>query len=69
MMDFKTIFRDSPGSPVVETLPPNARGVGSIPGRGTEIPHASWPKHQNINNRSNIVNKFNKYLKKKIQPG
>ena len=22
-------------------------GVGSIPGRGSEVPHASWPKTQN----------------------
>ena len=23
---------------------PNAGGMGSIPGRGTQIPHAAWPK-------------------------
>ena len=33
-------MRDSPGGPVVENLPSNARNVGSIPGRGTKIPHA-----------------------------
>ena len=27
--------------PVVETLPSNAGGVGSIPGQGTKIPHTT----------------------------
>ena len=31
---------------MVETLPSNAGGAGSIPGRGAKIPHASWPKNQ-----------------------
>ena len=31
---------DFPGGPVVENLPYNAGDVGSIPGRGTKIPHA-----------------------------
>ena len=35
-----------PGSPVENTSPFNAGGVGSIPGRGTKITHAPWPnKH------------------------
>ena len=29
-----------PGGPVVKTLHSNAGGTGSIPGRGTKIPHA-----------------------------
>ena len=29
------------GGPVVKTSPSIARGVGSIPGQGTKIPHAS----------------------------
>ena len=37
-----------PGGPVVKTLPSNAGGAGSIPGGGARIPHASWPKNQNI---------------------
>ena len=37
-----------PGDLVVKTLPSNAGGVGSIPGRGAKIPHASTPKIQNI---------------------
>ena len=28
-----------PGGPVVKNLPCNAKDVGSIPGRGTKIPH------------------------------
>ena len=31
---------DSPGGPVVKNPLSNAGGVGSIPGRGTKIPHA-----------------------------
>ena len=31
--------RDVPGAPVVKNLPSNAGDVGSISGRGTEIPH------------------------------
>ena len=32
--------RDFPGGPVVKNPPSNAGDVGSIPGRGTKIPHA-----------------------------
>ena len=32
--------RDFPGGPVVKTLPSNAGGTGSTPGRGAKIPHA-----------------------------
>ena len=39
---------DFPGGPLVKTLPSNAGGVGSVPGQGTKIPHASSPKNQNI---------------------
>ena len=34
-------WRDSSGGPVVKTLPSNAGGMGSTPGQGAEIPHAS----------------------------
>ena len=37
-----------PGCPVVETSPSNTGGGGSIPGWGTKISHASWPKNRNI---------------------
>ena len=32
---------DFPGGPVVENPPSNAGDVGSLPGRGTKIPHAT----------------------------
>ena len=41
-------YVDFPRSPVDNTLPSNAGGVGSIPGRGSRTPHASWPNNQNI---------------------
>ena len=36
--------RDFHGGPMVKTSPSNAGGVGSIPGQGAKIPHASGPK-------------------------
>ena len=33
--------RDFPGGPVAGSLPSNAGDTGSIPGRGTKIPHAT----------------------------
>ena len=38
--------RDFPGGPVVRTLPSNAGVAGLIPGWGTKIPHALWPKRK-----------------------
>ena len=32
---------DFPGGPVIKNPPSDARDVGSIPGRGTKIPHAA----------------------------
>ena len=55
-------MRDFPGSPVVKTSPSNAEGTGSIPGRGANIPHASWPKNQNIKQKQ-YCNKFSKDFK------
>ena len=49
---------------MVGTSPSNAGGPGSIPGPGAKIPHASWPKNQNIKQKQ-YWNKFNKDLKKK----
>ena len=51
--------RDFPGGPVVRTSPSSAGDVGSIPGKGTKIPHASRPKDQNIKQKQ-YCNKFNK---------
>ena len=36
----KDMPRDFPGAPVVKTSPSTTGGAGSIPGRGTKIPHA-----------------------------
>ena len=34
--------RDFPGGPVVKNPPSNTGDTGSIPSRGTKIPHAAW---------------------------
>ena len=47
---------------MVKALPSNAGGVGSIPGQGAKIAHAS--KNQNIKNRSNMVTDSIKDFKK-----
>ena len=41
-------WKDLPGGPVVKTSSSNVGGAGLIPGQGARIPHASWPKNQNI---------------------
>ena len=55
-------FGTSPGCPVVRTLPSNAGSVSSIPGLRAQIPHALWPKIQNIKWKP-YCNKFNKDFK------
>ena len=47
---------------MVKTSPSNAVGAGSIPVRGAKIPHALWPKNQNIKQKQ-YCNKFNKDFK------
>ena len=51
-----------PGGPVVKASPSNAGGVGLIPGLGTKITHASWPRNQDIKQK-HYCNRFNKDLK------
>ena len=51
-----------PGGPVVKTLPSSVGGVGLIPGWGAKIPHALWPKNQNIKQKQHC-NIFNKDFK------
>ena len=58
----KTELWDIPSSPVVKTLPSNAGGAGSIPGRGAKTPHSSGPKNQNTKQKQ-YCNKFNKDFK------
>ena len=59
--------RDFPGHPVVKTSPSNAGGEGSIPGWVAKIPHALWPKNQNIKQKQHC-NKFNKDFKNGPHP-
>ena len=54
---------DSLGGPVVGTSPSNAGDAGLLPDWGARIPHASWPKTQNIKQKQ-YCNKFNKDFKK-----
>ena len=59
-----------PGGPVVKTSHYIAGGARSIPHQGAKIPHALWPKNQNIKQKQ-YCNKFNKDsktvpIKKKI---
>ena len=47
---------------MVKTSPSKARGEGTIPGWGAKIPHASWPKTQNIKKKKKpeaVYNKLN----------
>ena len=51
------------GGPVLRTPPfYTLGGVGSIPGRGTKIPHAPRPKTQNIKQKQ-YWSKFNEKFK------
>ena len=58
----KNTGEDFPHGPVVKTSPSSARGAGSIPGQGAKIPHASWPKNQNIKQKQ-YCNKFKEDIK------
>ena len=50
---------------MVKTLISNVGGVSLIPGWGVKIPHAPWPKNQNIKQKQ-YCNKFNKDFKKMV---
>ena len=54
----KILKWDFPGGSVVKKSPANAGDAGSIPDWGAKIPHGSWPKNQNINQKQ-YCNKFN----------
>ena len=58
MMMKVTRGSDFPGGPVAKTLPSNAGGVGSTPGRGTKIPHATEQLSLKVLSHP----KLNKYL-------
>ena len=61
-MNLKVEPWDFPGGSMGKTSPFNAGGASVIPGQGTKIPHASWPKAK-TENRSNIVTNSIKTLK------
>ena len=42
------------GGPVVETSPSSAGAAGSIPGQGSTVPHALWPKRQSIKEKATL---------------
>ena len=44
----KIISREFPAIQSLGHYAFNAGGTGLIPGQGAGIPHASWPKNQNI---------------------
>ena len=44
------------------------KGVGSDPGQRAKIPHASWPKNQNMK-QTQCCNEFNRDTKKIDVPG
>ena len=48
---------DFPGGPVVERFSSSAGSAGLILGLGAKIPHALWPKNQNIKQEQHC-NKF-----------
>ena len=54
--------RDFPGGPIIKTSPSNTEGIGSIPGWGAKISHASRPKRATLKT-VRYCNKFNKDFK------
>ena len=53
------LLGDFPSGPVVKTSLFSAGAVGSIPGLGGKILHASWPENQNIKQKQ-YCNKFSR---------
>ena len=50
---------------MVKISPSNAGSAGSIPSKGTKIPHALGPRNQNIRQKL-CCNKFNEDFKKMV---
>ena len=57
------VFQDFPGDAVVETCLSMQGGARLIPGQGTKIPHASWPKNQNIKQKQCVTNSIKTFKK------
>ena len=52
------ISREFPGSPVVRILGLHCRGLGSIPGQGTEIPQTTRCGQKKKEKKSSNLSKF-----------
>ena len=55
-------LRGFPSGPAVTTSPSSVRGAGLNPGREAKIPHASWPKTQNMKQKQ-YWKKFNEVFR------
>ena len=52
---------------MVKILPPNPGSAGSISSQGAKIPHALWPKSQNMKQKQYVTNSIKR--KKEEMPG
>ena len=52
----KPLWWEFAGGSLVKTSPSNAGDVGSIPGQGARIPHASQPKTKTWNGNNAMAN-------------
>ena len=60
---FEAVIRgDFPYGPVLRTSPSSAEGAGSIPGRGSKIPHALQSENRGVKQKQ-YCNKFKKDFK------
>ena len=48
---------------LLRLCPSNAGGVGSIPGQGTEIPHAAWHSQKERKKYTLKINRYNLSVK------
>ena len=55
-------LRGFPSGPAITTSPSSVRGAGLNPGREAKIPHASWPKTQNMKQKQ-YWKKFNEVFR------
>ena len=63
--ELKESLGDLPGGSVIKNPPSNAEDVGSIPGRGTKIPHALGQLSLSVitNTQCSQINKLTKKIK------
>ena len=54
--------RDFPGGPVVRNLSCNAGDAGSIPGRGTKIPHATGQLSSHATTRETVYHNYRAHM-------